>query len=320
MPIEMGPYAIVPYRSDDRELWNRLNSCSRNSTFLLDRGYMDYHSDRFIDASLLINDTKGKTVALFAASRDGDTIIAHGGLTYGGIILPKKGIISSDTVEVFKAIAGFYAGKGVRQIVYKAIPHIYHSQPSEDDIYALFRLGGKLTEVNLSSAIDYALGEVLDSNTRRGAEKARRLGLRVCKSDDLKSFWDVLTELLGSRYGVTPVHSLSEIELLARRFPDNIKLWTVRNHNGEIIAGTVIYDTGIVAHTQYIASSPEGKDSGALHLLFSELVPHFSATRRYLDFGTSNEDHGRRLNAGLIRQKWGCGGRPVAHLTITVDL
>lgn len=316
----MVPYSIVPYRPDDRELWNRLNSCSRNSTFLLDRDYMDYHSDRFTDASLLINDTKGKTVALFAASREGDTIAAHGGLTYGGIVLPQRGVNSADTLEIFQTVASFYAENGVREVIYKAIPHIYHSQPSEDDIYALFRLGGKMTEVNLSSAVDYAAGVKIDSNTRRGANTARQSGLSVCQSDDHKGFWEVLSQLLRSRYGVSPVHSLAEIEMLARRFPDNIKLWTVNNANGEIVAGTVIYDTGIVAHTQYIASSPEGKESGALHLLFSELVPLFAATRRYFDFGTSNEDHGQSLNTGLIRQKWGCGGRPIAHLTISINL
>lgn len=40
---------IEPYSPAQRDEWNRLVRDSRNATFLLDRDYMDYHSDRFPD-------------------------------------------------------------------------------------------------------------------------------------------------------------------------------------------------------------------------------------------------------------------------------
>ena len=38
----------------DRERWNQFVALSKQATFLLHRSYMDYHSDRFHDHSLMI--------------------------------------------------------------------------------------------------------------------------------------------------------------------------------------------------------------------------------------------------------------------------
>jgi hypothetical protein len=46
-------FTFKPYHAEDLETWNRFNQASRNGTFLFDRGYMDYHADRFTDASLM---------------------------------------------------------------------------------------------------------------------------------------------------------------------------------------------------------------------------------------------------------------------------
>lgn len=41
----------------DRERWNQFVAQSKQATFLLHRSYMDYHSDRFHDHSLMISAT-----------------------------------------------------------------------------------------------------------------------------------------------------------------------------------------------------------------------------------------------------------------------
>ena len=83
--------------------------------------------------------------------------------------------------------------------------------------------------------------------------------------------------------------------------------------DGRILAGSVIFDTGIVAHAQYIASTPEGRESGAIPLLFNHLINQYFKKNKYLDFGISNEDHGNHLNEGLVRQKCRVGGRAIVH-------
>ena len=50
---------------------------------------MDYHSDRYLDYSLLIY-KKDVLISILAANRVDDQLYSHQGLTYGGFILDKK--------------------------------------------------------------------------------------------------------------------------------------------------------------------------------------------------------------------------------------
>jgi hypothetical protein len=122
----------------------------------------------------------------------------------------------------------------------------------------------------------------------------------------------LLEEQLTRIHGVRPVHSLAEIKLLQTRFPQNIHLFTA-TAGERLLGGAVVYETDTVAHVQYITSSEEGRASGALDLLFSSLLETEFRTKRYFDFGISNEDNGRHLNAGLLEQKCGFGARAVMH-------
>lgn len=50
-------FEIRKYNDADKEVWNAYVEHARNATFLLNRSYMDYHSDRFHDHSLMISTT-----------------------------------------------------------------------------------------------------------------------------------------------------------------------------------------------------------------------------------------------------------------------
>lgn len=313
---------VIPYSTDNAEEWNAFVRASRNATFLLERGYMDYHSDRFTDCSLIFRDDSGHILALLPACADGSTVHSHAGLTYGGLILPCSGCVDGCTVlEILNSACRYFRDNGFSILRYKAIPHIYHRYPAEEDIYALFRQGARQAEVNLSSTI--ALDEPLpfNQNSMRNMRHAAAAGVKA--ADDPAGFpeyWQLLSELLGERYGVRPVHTLAEIELLRNRFPDNIRLFTARDSLGGIVAGTLIFFTDTCAHAQYIAASARGKELRALPLLFDHIIKNHCGNRRYFDFGISNERHGEYLNEGLLRQKNGMGGRGTAYCIYEVSL
>ena len=104
------------------------------------------------------------------------------------------------------------------------------------------------------------------------------------------------------------------------RFGDRIKLYVVKNPTGDVIAGTVVFDTGQTVHTQYIASNAEGKATGAFDHLTTHLLTHIYADRQYLDFGISTEQGGQVLNEGLTFQKESFGGRGVCYDTWELNL
>ena len=46
-------------------------------------------------------------------------------------------------IGALETIASHYKSLGYKRLRYKIIPHIYHRMPTEDDKYALFRLGAR---------------------------------------------------------------------------------------------------------------------------------------------------------------------------------
>ena len=126
---------------------------------------------------------------------------------------------------------------------------------------------------------------------RRNAAKASRAGVTVEWTNDYQDFWAVLDDNLMQRYGVHPVHSMDEINLLADRFPDNILLCRA-SLNGITVAGVVLFVCGGTVHVQYISASPEGKRVGALDAIFSYLISYYSDKKKFFDFGKSTEDMG----------------------------
>ncbi len=308
-------FEIKRYTSADAAEWNNFVAGSKNGTFLFDRGYMDYHADRFADHSLMIY-RDDRLYALLPACADADgTLWSHRGLTYGGVIISVDAS-AADMVSLFSELNGFLRSvSGIRRVVYKAVPWIYHRLPAEEDLYAIFReCNARLLSREISSTI-FLESRVRWSHGRKcGVSKARNNGVTVERSSDLAGFWQVLTANLNTRYGVNPVHTLAEMELLKSRFPANISLYVARR-DGEVIGGTVLYDFGRVVHSQYISASAEGKRLGAIDAIYDRILNHDFADRRYFDFGKSTEEQGRRLNESLIFQKEGFGGRGVCYDT-----
>ena len=301
---------IYRYTAAYHRDWNDFVNESSNGTFLFLREYMEYHADRFADYSLLIYEGK-KLLALLPANRTGDVLYSHAGLTYGGLIVTTRNT-AVQILAIMQLIADFLRKEGFVKWVYKCVPHIYHRYPSEADLYTLFRLNARQVGCNISSTVQLDCPLRLQTNRRRCMKKALQAGLRVAETTDFEPFWAVLETNLQERFHVSPVHSLAEIELLHSRFPDRIRLF-VTMRGDEVLAGSVIYDTGIVVHAQYISASPEGKALGALDLLYVNLISEVFAKRKWFDFGQSTEDMGHYLNEGLIAQKEGFGGRGVAY-------
>ena len=108
------------------------------------------------------------------------------------------------------------------------------------------------------------------------------------------------------------MHSAAELALLKSRFPNNIRLFGVI-HEDRLIAASLVFDFGHVVHTQYMASTDEGRVLGALDYLLIQLIEVTFSDKYYLSFGISTEQHGQFLNEGLIRQKEGFGGRGMVH-------
>src|SRR5664279_3818383 len=129
------PVRIVSYEPKYKTQWDEFVRQSKNGNFLFYRDYMEYHSDRFSDFSLLFFQNE-QLVAIMPANRINDTVVSHGGLTFGGIVSGKE-MTTILMLEAFGTLVRELRAGGVNNLIYKVIPHIYHSLPAEEDLYAL---------------------------------------------------------------------------------------------------------------------------------------------------------------------------------------
>lgn len=302
-------YHLEPYSTQHSDLWDAVVSASRNGTFLHLRRYMDYHADRFDERSVLVR-KKGKVVAVFPANRVGTQVVSHSGLTYGGLLYGNA-LRTVDVLEVFRLLARYYRELGIEEILYKAVPHLFHSYPAEEDLYALFRCGAQLYRRDMSAAIKLSTRIKFSDSRKSTIRKAANLGIEIQEGDFFAEFHGLLCQAVA-KFGVEPAHSTPEMRLLQSRFPSQIRLFGAFL-DGQLLAGALIYDFGRVAHSQYLASSERGKESGALDFVLAHLIEEVFAARDYFSFGISTQDDGRFLNETLAFQKEGFGARGIVH-------
>jgi hypothetical protein len=290
---------------------------SRNGTFLLERRYIEYHSDRFQDHSLVIEED-GNPIAVFPATVSKDSLVSHSGLTYGGLIYG-RGMRAANALDSLSSVLSYARAQGLKKVYYKPVPTIYHIMPAQEDLYALFRFGAILVRRDISSSLDMRNRYTISKGRKACISKVRKSGLHVEKSDDFHSFMQIKEEFLASRHRTRPTHTAVELRSLAAQFPDNIQLY-ITSLNGEMLAGMVVYKTSTVCHAQYIAVSETGKKIAAGDALTQYILEYVANTAHWFDFGISTTNEGHFLDENLVANKesWGARATMYDHYEIVL--
>lgn len=272
---------------------------------------MDYHKDRFEDFSLLVFKNK-ELIAVFPTNKVDDMVYSHRGLSYGGLVL-HDAVKFHDVLEAYKNILEFLSNQNIIELEIKLLPKIYHTLPSDEIDYLLFKTKATLIRKDITSVIDpkYKL-TVQSSNRIRGLKRAENQHLLVTESSNFQDFWnEILIPNLEISHNVKPVHSLREITQLKYNFPKNIRQFNVYKDD-KIVAGATIFETKHVAHVQYISANKDKQQLGSLDMLFDYLINDIFKTKKYFDFGISNENEGQNINDGLLSWKESFGARTIS--------
>jgi len=317
MSFKMDSISIIAYASEHQSTWDNYVTASKNGVFLFYRNYMEYHADRFKDNSLMFY-RKGQLAGLLPANIKGDTLYSHQGLTFGGLIAGYS-TKTAVTLQIFDALIDHCKSIGVKTVVYKALPYIYHSVPANEDLYALFRHNAKLIARNASTCIYMPSLQAFSDNRKGSIKKAQKNNITVKQSTNFDAFMQIVAEALNERHNTKPVHTAEEIKLLANLFPDSIKLYAACKDN-KLLAGVIVYENKNVAHTQYAANSKEGRSLGAQDLVEDYLINDVYKSKLYYDFGISTEQMGQVLNFGLIARKEAFNASSVMYDIYQMDL
>lgn len=309
---------IKIYDKNDYNRWNDFISQAKNATFLFHRDFMEYHSDRFEDFSLIVLDGQ-KWLAVLPANKVQDTIYSHQGLTYGGLIYGESLKLAA-VIEVFNCILNFLKANHFKKFHIKSIPSIYHQKPAEELQYALFLVKAQLVRRDTLAVLDLTQKNIQSKLRKRSIQKGLLNDFVIKEVSDFDAFWnDVLIPNLNLKFQSNPIHTLNEITKLKGLFPLNIRQFNVYQ-NGEIVAGTTIFETQTTAHCQYISGKADQIDFGGLDVLFQYLIVAVFKNKRFFDLGTSNGNPGNSLNPGLSYWKESFGASTIVHDFYEVEL
>lgn len=308
----MKNYTIRHYNASDYSIWNEFVTHSKNGTFLFQRDFMDYHHDKFEDFSLLIFDEKRKLISILPANKSGKILYSHQGLTYGSLLIGQK-IKLTEVLEIFKQVLLFLSENKIEKLQLKMIPAIYHLRPSQELDYVLFLAKAQLIRRDSLSVIDLKEKILITSGRKEGIKKAEKLNLILIEVSHFDVFWnEILIPNLEKKHHTKPVHNLEEITKLKQLFPENIRQFNVYQ-NEDLVAGTTIFESQNVAHAQYISGNENKSENGSLDFLYHELITKIFKNKKFFDFGTSNENQGRKLNIGLNFWKESFGASTVVQ-------
>ncbi len=307
-------FKIVKYTARLQNEWDDLIQRSSNGTFLHLRNYMDYHSHRFDDYSLMIyEDTKLR--AVLPAHLKNNEVWAHQGLTYSDFIFQKKIKLERKIAIVAQSLKFLYQ-KNIYNLHIRSIPFAFQSITDESSNYIYHKADGEIRQLKPFFIIDQRNGIAPNQNRKRNYKKLLKLDYQIDnKISDLALFWQIVEENLKYRYQTLPIHSFEEIQILSHRFPDQIKLFTVKR-NGQILAGVLVYFINKTVHFQYPHALNNPESRNAIEFLIYELVQKFKDFA-YISFGTSAVNN-NNLNGNLVYWKESFGAKVINQLLFDI--
>lgn len=306
---------IQRYSANNFNQWNDFLIRSKNGTFLIDRYYMEYHKDRFEDFSLLFYEND-KLVSILPANLKGNILISHEGLTYGGMIFNSKMRLKT-MLQIFDSLLKYLGANSVKRVIYKAIPHMYHVAPAEEDLYAIFRNGFQLYAREASSALNLK-NDKINPKKQTGFNKASKTGLYLKETSSSFEILEIANQTLQNKYGIKAVHSYQEMDYLKRKFEKNIKILHVKLSD-KVLGGAILYLCNKVVHVQYLFVTEEAKIMRALDFIVISLINMFRKTHEWFDYGKSTEDFGNFLNYNLLNAKEEFNMRTICYDTYYIN-
>ncbi|MFN3908095.1 MAG: GNAT family N-acetyltransferase [Flavobacterium sp.] len=315
----MELFKVRFFKPEDTEAWNHLVAHASQPSFLFFRDFMTYHQHLFTDASVVVVNSLGKLVALLPAHVKENNLYSHFGLTFGGMVVAEK-CTSLQWMKYFYLVLEFLHQQGFEKIFWKEIPSFYGTSPRDEFSYLAFITKAKLQERHLCQVVDLQSEIQLTTDRKAGVKRGIQNQLYVQLSNQWEYFYhQLLLPNLQEKHQQKPVHSLEEILMLQQKFPDNIQLYGVFQEQ-QMVAGTILFISSHVVHSQYIASNKAKNLLGSLDFLHHELLTKFFSHKKCFDFGISHEQKGTKINEGLFYWKQGFGAKPTRQDIYEIEL
>ncbi len=308
--------SIEKFQPDFEKTWDQYVWEADNGTIFQTRRFLSYHpAGRFNDHSLIFRQQEA-VHALFPAVElqlDKDKVlISHRGSSYGGFVYGDAGIRDAfDLVETLKIYA---RENGFSKIMMTLPPIVYMTRYSNYIDFALLQNGFRYLKREISSVLQLPRNKAdvfstFRSEARTATRKSMKSGIRIERSEDYATYYEILKNNLRLRHNVNPTHTLEELKKLAALFPDRIHLWAA--YLGEnMIAGVVNFiatDDTVLAF--YISDNKEFQEYRSVNNLFYHIFEWaVQSGYKFYDFGIFTVNMDPNWGLGKFKESFGARG------------
>ncbi len=314
----MTPIEVSRFRESDSEIWEQFVESANNGTLFHTRKFLSYHPpDRFTDHSLIFWNGS-KIAAVFPAAERVENEIrvlhSHPGASYGGWVVPKD-IHLKRSFDLVQALIRYARSENFGKIDITFAPIFYSYEINNYLDFSLFMNGFTYRKREVSSfvTLDFTEDTVLRKfkpESRTAVRRAMKLGVTIRDSDDFPGFYEILKKNLKMRHNVQPTHTLDELLLLKKMFPDKIHLYSAYLED-QIIAGVVMFRCNPLVNLAFYISHDEAyQQYRPVNLLFYDVFKKsIRQGFRYFDFGIFTVN--MEPNWGLARFKENFGSKGI---------
>jgi len=307
---------IIKYHENLQKIWDDFIPKTANGTFLHLRKYMDYHSDRFDDYSLMFYNG-ARLIGVLPAHKIQRDIYSHNGLTYGDFLFSDK-IKLEVKIQILKTAFLYLIKNNFKFLHIKSIPYVFQNFMGQDNAFLYYKFDAKLTKILPFFVLDKATYK-LSQIRKKSINRTKNWNLKIEQNKDfLPDFWHIVEDNLSNRYKAKPVHSLGEMRLLMNRFSENIKLYTIFLDN-ELISGALVYLFKNTLHFQYVHSIENNKKRMATDVMINEIIKQNIDNYNFISIGSSEVGDGQ-INKGLGYWKESFGSKLINQYFYSFDL
>ena len=320
-------FKINRYSSLDEPMWDNFVPNSNNGTIFHLRSFLNYHpNNRFTDHSLII-EKKGKLFSVFPAAEkiiNGKlSLISHPGATVGSFVIPEN-LSIAESMDLVQCLVAYAKKNALYRICITLPPNLYQRRLSNYMDFSFFKHGFQYLKRDITSILflEKSLKATLNKfrpSHKRAVKKAIDSGVHIKQSNDFASFYTILEKNLKIRHGVSPTHTLKELQYIQSLFPDHCNLFAAYLNN-KMIAGVVNFIVNEhVVLAFYISHDESFAEHRAVNLLFYTIFD-WAINQKYkiYDFGTFTVNEEPNMGLGRFKENFGASG--IFRDTIELDI
>jgi len=310
-------FEIYRYTDSDQSLWDDFVPNANNGTLFHLRSFLSYHPHgRFLDHSLLVK-KKNKLFSVFPAAEkkiNGNRyLISHPGSSVGSFVVPES-LSIADAIDLVKSLVLY-----TRELKFDGIritlpPNLYQRRLSNYMDFSFLKNNFKYLKREVTSilylekSLELTIQKFRSSHIR-SIKKARQKGVKIRRSEDFQSFFDILEKNLKIRHNVSPTHTVEELIKIHDLFPEKCNLFGAFIGK-KMIAGVVnfIINSEVVL-AFYISHNEEHKDMRPVNLLFYTIFEWaIQSNYKIYDFGIFTVNESPNMGLGRFKENFGASG------------